>query len=423
MKIYIFLVLLLAIQVTVSSQTIEEMEYDLSWRHSSEEEGGKIDRAWKLHKRDPFNHKAAEYICRYYNDRNIDSVSVFFERLIANHPHRPETFVLIAEFLGRDETIIPGTYKIKRIKYLNQALNLDNTNREALFKLAEIYYTDFIFPLQKERDEAYKIIFESQETDSTAIEVEKTVEIKKSTFDYAADSALVCFYKLWLVDETIRDVIYFPIRQLECYLSKEENSPISIGTQEGFEKCYFPSWYFANLGEHWQCDSTINYLYEIQSSKKDGERLKLQLTDLKESCLYDAKVAENSIVYRFTWLRSFDHPISIRIEKTGKKVILTWKIGKGEGGYAPKGLKKAGKKRIGKNKWDAFMKHMHIMQLDSLPNEMSILTLDGASWTFERKTANGYKAHRTNWPRKTFQEACLFLLKLSNIRIKDRKIY
>jgi hypothetical protein len=37
--------------------------------------------------------------------------------------------------------------------------------------------------------------------------------------------------------------------------------------------------------------------------------------------------------------------------------------------------------------------------------------------------ATDFKAHYTNEPSATFKESCLYLLKLTNIRIKDNDIY
>ena len=71
----------------------------------------------------------------------------------------------------------------------------------------------------------------------------------------------------------------------------------------------------------------------IESGKGTAEWLQTQLKDLNEDCLYNKELKQNSIIYRFTWLRSFHHPIAIRIEKTENEIMLYWKVGKGAGGY------------------------------------------------------------------------------------------
>jgi hypothetical protein len=40
-------------------------------------------------------------------------------------------------------------------------------------------------------------------------------------------------------------------------------------------------------------------------------------------------------IYRFTWLRTFNHPVSVRLEKQGDVVKLFSKVCNGAGGYEP----------------------------------------------------------------------------------------
>ena len=54
---------------------------------------------------------------------------------------------------------------------------------------------------------------------------------------------------------------------------------------------------------------------------------------LKEPVLKDYKGDKE--VYRFTWLRSFNHPAVIRLEKQGDIIKLFSKVSDGAGGYEP----------------------------------------------------------------------------------------
>ncbi|WP_147205214.1 hypothetical protein [Segetibacter aerophilus] len=54
---------------------------------------------------------------------------------------------------------------------------------------------------------------------------------------------------------------------------------------------------------------------------------------LKEPVLKDYKAGKE--VYRFTWLRTFNHPVVIRLEKQGDIVRLFSKVSDGAGGYEP----------------------------------------------------------------------------------------
>lgn len=418
---YYYLIFFFFLASNTFGQTIHELEYDLTWYSDSEEYGDKIETARKLQKIDPFNYAATLYICSYYDDRNIDSVSIYFDNLIAKFPKNAEPFLLRAELLSFElDYYDKDNYNKLKVKYLKQALDLNLQDDFIIFQLAKVYYNDFIFPLEKKKE--WGLRFNSQNLSDSTIIIKEAI-VKKSTFQYSADSALIYFYKLWDLRMDHRNFIYFPIRQLECYLEQNEKSPIPNDFYKNLNQCFFPSSYFVDLNENWQCDFSTNYLNEIGKGIRTSEWLKIQLTDLNENCLYDNVIPSNKTIYRFTWLRSFNHPIVIRIEKIDNKVMLYWKVGKGAGGYEPRGLKKSGKKKISSIEWIEFERLINESNFDTLPNNEYIPMTDGATWTLEKKTSETFKAHNTNFPSKRIKEACLFLIKLTNIKIKDDEIY
>ena len=73
------------------------------------------------------------------------------------------------------------------------------------------------------------------------------------------------------------------------------------------------------------------------------------LRAMKEPVIY----TDNSLneMYRFTWLRSFHHPIAIRIEKQENKYMLYWKVCNGAGGYEPGELIIDKKKTLDEHTW------------------------------------------------------------------------
>ncbi len=422
MKAIYLNVILLLLSISAFGQTVKELEYDLSWHRSSEKYEDKINIAKKLQELDPFNYQATEYICRYYDDRKIDSVSVYFDNLIEKYPNNTEPYLLRTELLWSEYDFRQrDIYNSQKIKYLNRALQINDSDLSVIFKLAETYYKDFIYPLEKEKDWMFGFESDDAFVDTTFAKKEK--EIKLSTFEHPADSALKYFYRLWNLNTSEKDIIYYPIRQVECYLNILENSEVPKNADDNFNQCFFPSWYFANLSEDWQCDNTVDYLFEIESGKRTAEWLEIQLTDLKEDCLFNKELKEDKTIYRFTWLRSFHNPIAIRIENVNNETMLYWKVGKGAGGYEPKGLKKSGKKKLNTNTWKTFLDLVEKSNFDNLANEKYIFMNDGATWTLEKKTSNKFKAHNTNWTSKEIRDICLFLLNLTNIKIKDDDKY
>ena len=323
------------------------------------------------------------------------------------------TELLWSEYDFRQKDI----YNSQKVKYLNSALQINDSDTLVIFKLAETYYKDFIYPLEKEKDWGFDFELSDDYVDSTFIKKEKI--IKQSTFEHSADSALKFFYKLWAFSTTeIKENIYFSIRQLECYLKCRDESPIKEDIMLN-SYCYFPPWYFANLSENWECDSTVDYLFDIKFSKDKGG----WLIYLKEPCLYNRSMEENAVVFRFTWVRTFHNPICIRLEKNAQNTMLYWKVERGAGGYEPKGIKKTGKRKLTQNEWNKFMDFFNNTDFHNLPNEKYIPMCDGATWTLEYKTKDNFKAHRTNVSNGKFKECCLFLLKLTNIKVKEDDIY
>jgi hypothetical protein len=403
-------ILLLSIQFALG-QTIRDLERDLSIHGGQIKYGDKIEKAKNLQKLDPFNIQAARYICDYYKIKKIDSVSIFFDNLAAQFPNSPKPYNLRYEllFLENDYTQ-RDNYNNQKVKILNKALAVDSLDQETLYNLSKTYYEDFVYPFEKRRYSMFEII-------------EDTIIIKKSTFGYSADSALIYFYKIWRTNKDLREIIYYPIRQLECHLSKLDGSHIPKNAESEFEQCFYPSSYFANLKEQWQCNKTTDYLFAIEMSKRNAEGLKQQLSDLDENCIYNLEISPNKTIYRFTWLRSFHTPISVRIEKIDNNIELYWKEGKGAGGYEPRGLKKSGRKKLKESEWTEFTNLVGTSGFDSLPNDNYVPMTDGATWTLERKTSKGFKAHDTNDPSKEFSNACLYLIKKTRIKVKDEDIY
>ena len=424
MKILLSILFFLISVSSILGQTIENLEYDLSWFYASEKYGDRIDKARQLQKIDPLNEVAADYICRYYYDREIDSVSIFLDNLTSTYPNRTEMYMLRFKLIGfenRNLTFSEQTFR--KVNHLQKALQLDSTNKTVLYNLAKTFYNDFLYPIEKKKHYESVYDFDLSAFGINSNDTSRKIEVKISAFEHSADSALKYYYYLWLFDVDQRDVIFFPIRQLECYLNKQTTSLISENLPHTINNCYFPTWYFANLSENWEKDY-FNYLYELESSKETAEWFSMQLSDLKEPCLYNQNIVGDFESFRFLWLRTFSNPISIRIEKKQNNISLYWKVGKGAGGYAPKGIRKQGKRILKQSDWNEFINLISLTNFDSLPNEHLFFPVcDGASWTIERKLSASFKAHHTINPNKEFRECCLFLLKRSNIKVKKDDIY
>jgi hypothetical protein len=390
------------------SQTVKELEYDLSWYSATEKDGDKISKARLLLNQDPFNYRAIDYICRYYNDRKIDSIHIFFHDLEKKYPNKSEPLILHAEFLSFEINYNDNlSFQTKKVEILTKALALDKSNSDIMYSLAKTYYEDFLRPTFKFPYSDY-MVSDNERTPSVLIN--------------ACDSALYYFKTIENFDHQLKSIVFFPIQQLEHYKGRLyiENVDPLLGIEEN---CYFPSWYFANLSEKWYSDLSVDYLFTMEMSKRSADGLKLQLVSLEEPCLYNLSCDSNSEIYRFTWLRSFDNPISIRLAKNGDKISLFWKIGKGSGGYEPEGIKRGGSKYLSIINYQKFIELFNHLNIEKRPNKTYVMMTDGATWTLEHKTNKSFKAINTNVPDDSLKKCCLYLLDLAKIKIDPKKIY
>lgn len=290
---------------------------------------------------------------------------------------------------------------------------------EELEHNAQLYYYDFIKPTQKYNNDLNHSSrnFEIDSINNAEIEQYNLASKKPSEYENAAELALENLLKLWELNIEKRVLIYHAIQQLGCYLKKDLDY---IKLPE--TKSFFPVDEFTNLKKNWKCDYTINYLFEMEFSKRDGDWIEKQLINLEEPNLYLQK-SEDSDIYRFTWLRSFHNPIVVRIVSEDENYYLYWKIGKGSGGYKPKGIKEKGKRKISDKEWDIFETLIDHEEFVNIRQMQMMLVNDGAKWILEEKSNGHYKAKLTNKPDTDFYRGCMYLIKLSGIKISEKETY
>ena len=141
-------------------------------------------------------------------------------------------------------------------------------------------------------------------------------------------------------------------------------------------------------------DSTSFY-FKTKSNWRDTTRDALDtfvnswysqmLFALEEPVLKDYNGSKE--IYRFTWLRSFNHPVVIRVEKQGEIVLLFSKVSAGAGGYDP-----------GKIIFDTTLRltQKHIDTIN--------LRLDNARfWTLQTETKNENGSDGSEWIIEAFK--------------------
>jgi hypothetical protein len=155
-----------------------------------------------------------------------------------------------------------------------------------------------------------------------------------------------------------------------------------------------------------------------------------QLTALAEPSLFEASKDKKLHCYRFLWLRTFDHPIALRLivdpEGTG---LMYVKVADGAGGYEPGKLITNDSVAVTKQNVDKFLLRLNKMQFWKLPTrektevaEDGTITIstDGAQWILEAVRDGQYHVVDRHSPEKdNYREAALFLIDLAHLKIKN----
>jgi hypothetical protein len=134
----------------------------------------------------------------------------------------------------------------------------------------------------------------------------------------------------------------------------------------------------------------------------------------------------SDFAYRFLWLRTFHHPIAIRVQRTGSSTILRGVELDGRGGYDWGKIVKEVNRELPPAEVEAV-----VTQLDKAgfwqmePREDPSRTgLDGAIWILEG-SQNGAHREVIRWCPKSgdVREICLSFLPLAGLTVLAKDIY
>lgn len=171
---------------------------------------------------------------------------------------------------------------------------------------------------------------------------------------------------------------------------------------------YFPKETFSN--KKWkENDDFHNDWY--------GKFLKL----MDEKSLLDG--SNETEIYRFLWLRTFHHPIFVRVERKGNSIRLSSKESNGAGGYEPGKIIRTTNIILNESQWCEFLSIVEKSKYWQMPSEKQVAGVDGAQWILEGVKEGRYHIVDRFMPQKdNYEQACIYLLELSGIdidRLKD----
>ncbi len=170
--------------------------------------------------------------------------------------------------------------------------------------------------------------------------------------------------------------------------------------------------------ENFNFSDTIKNSFAKYLIKSEFSGYKLSQKELKESPLIDQKGNKKNL-FRILSLPSFYHPICFTIVSVNEKYYVYWTMGKGSGGYEPKGIKKKGETKISKNDWQYFLSLIDAKSIDTLPLCSYMPMCDGTSWVIDKNIEGKQKIHFTNFPTIRIEDAFAWLSHISKVRNKE----
>ena len=149
------------------------------------------------------------------------------------------------------------------------------------------------------------------------------------------------------------------------------------------------------------------------------------LRTMEEPSLLDAGNDINSHTYRFLWLRTFDHPIALRVQvRPEGDGVLVVRVLDGAGGYKPGKVMIRRTVELDPNKVSSILEGLERIGFWELPGRdtTSASGRDGAQWVLEGVRDGRYHVV-DRWTPKggPYRDLCLMLLRFSGLEVD--KIY
>lgn len=332
--------------------------------------------------------------CRSREDYNL--CTQYFDDLLRDYPDSIKVYLLEAKFRHRHVSLEDSS----RILVLQQAEKIDSSNYEANYELALSYYR--LFLLQPNNHYAY--------------------------------AARKSFIRCTAIDTTELAFLKFPIIQLSNYLNdsntvstyKKFSYRVSTNTQgipvANKHNWYFPIEPFMRDSTKWMTDYTIDMIMELQSANFTLDWFSESLAWFKEPIL---SAGYKGKVYRFLWLRTFDEPIAIRMQKIRQHVTISWKLPQFDNSLHTSQSPVEFKKILTVRQWKKFEKMLTTIDYWSMVPEDHLSTAtDGATWILEAAINGKYKVtERSGYIYPKYTKCLLYLIKLTDLNLPEDRIY
>jgi hypothetical protein len=172
-------------------------------------------------------------------------------------------------------------------------------------------------------------------------------------------------------------------------------------------------------------EPSLNYFPAIMVDQFRAQWYGRFLDAYKEPSLWERSKNTLDQSYRFTWLRTFHHPVVIRVDVRPDGIcVLTAKVGLGSGGYDPGMVIQNDTRPLTKQQSEWFLnrialKFWNVPKEDTKPGGM-----DGSQWIIEGVQSGRYQ-FEDRWSPQAgpIREIGLEMIGLANLRIPAEEIY
>lgn len=200
----------------------------------------------------------------------------------------------------------------------------------------------------------------------------------------------------------------------------------SLNVPTKYGQPYFPKQMFPEVEQNW---IKTKKGFRVEPIVKEGtfdsfivDWYSEQLYAMKEPLLFNRKVEKD--VFRFTWLRSFNKPMTFRIEKKNEDYTIYYKVLDGKGGYEPGNIEVDKSKILTQKDWQTFKKLIQKTDFWNMSLGRSSIGGDGSEWILEGLTQTKYRAVTVWSPTEgSFYEACIYLISLTDLIIPENEKY
>lgn len=152
-----------------------------------------------------------------------------------------------------------------------------------------------------------------------------------------------------------------------------------------------------------------------------NDRYGKHLKAMGETSLLDG-AKDDTEIYRFLWLRTFHHPIFVRIERNSSEIKLFTRELDGASGYETGKVLRSDEIILKQEDFCEFLNLLEKANYWNLPVQSDDAGNDGSQWILEATKNGRYHAVDQWTPKKgAYRETCLYLLKLSGVDLDRLK--